>query len=145
VLQLDVMTNQDLLNEQIEAAFRPAMENRGVNTEYRQEVRIEAGTQASVPESSNREMTETRQTDSPRTFVVQMGSFLDKDNAEELQRRWRRKGYDAVLKPYHHQVLGKLYVVQLKPVNDPEKASQLMIQVEKEGHGKAIIIETSRA
>jgi type IV pilus assembly protein PilF len=143
VLQLDVMTNQDLLNEQIEAAFRPAMENRGVNTEYRQEVRIEAGTQASVPESSNREMTETRQTDSPRTFVVQMGSFLDKDNAEELQRRLRRKGYDAVLKPYHHQVLGKLYVVQLKPVNDPEKASQLMIQVEKEGHGKAIIIETS--
>ena len=82
------------------------------------------------------------QVDGPRTYIVQMGSFLDKENAEELQQRLRRKGYDAVLKPYRHQVLGQLYVVQLKPVNDPEKASQLMMQVEKEGHGKAIIIET---
>jgi ATP-dependent Clp protease adapter protein ClpS len=32
-------------------------------------------------------------------------------------------------------------VIQLKPVNDAEKASQLMTQVENEGHGKAIIIE----
>jgi cell division septation protein DedD len=72
---------------------------------------------------------------------VQLGSFLDKDNAESLQHRLRLKGYDAVIKPFRHQVLGSLYVVQLKPVNDADKASQLMMQVEREGHGKAIIIE----
>ena len=74
-------------------------------------------------------------------YTVQLGSFLDKENAEDLQQRLRRKGYDAVVKPFKHQVLGNLYVVQLKPVNDAEKASQLMMQVETEGHGKAIIIE----
>lgn len=141
VLYLDVMTNQDLLNEQIEAAFLPGATNLGVKTETRQDARIGADTPASVSESANKQPPETLGIDLPRTYVVQMGSFLDKDNAEELQQRLRRKGYAAVLKPFHHQVLGKLYVVQLKPVNDPEKASQLMMQVEKEGHGKAIIIE----
>ena len=72
---------------------------------------------------------------------MQLGSFLDKENAEDLQQRLRRKGYDAVVKPFSHQVLGQLYVVQLKPVNDADKASRLMMQVEKEGHGKAIILE----
>jgi len=142
LLQLDVMTNQDLLNEQVEAALRPTTANPGVNTEYQEEPKVGTGTQTSVSEPSHKELPEAPQADVPRTYIVQMGSFLDKENAEELQQRLRRKGYDAVLKPYQHQVLGQLYVVQLKPVNDPEKASQLMMQVEKEGHGKAIIIET---
>jgi type IV pilus assembly protein PilF len=141
VLQLEVMTNQDLLNEQIETTLRPGAANSGLSTEYRQEQKVGAGSQAMVSEPPSKELLETRQTGSPHTYIVQMGSFLDKDNAEGLQQRLRRKGYDAVLKPYHHQVLGQLYVVQLKPVYDPEKASQLMMQVEKAGHGKAIIIE----
>jgi len=53
----------------------------------------------------------------------------------------RRKGYEAIVKPFSHQVLGQLYVVQLKPVHDADRASQLMLQVEGEGHGKAIILE----
>jgi tetratricopeptide (TPR) repeat protein len=142
VLQLDVMTNQDLLNERVEAAVRPAAGDPGVNTGHQQEPKTAADVQASASEPPLKERPDAPPVDGPRTYIVQMGSFLDKDNAEELQQRLRRKGYDAVLKPYHHQVLGQLYVVQLKPVNDPEKASQLMMQVEKEGHGKAIIIET---
>jgi type IV pilus assembly protein PilF len=141
-LQLDVMTNQDLLNEQVEAALRSAPVNASLNTEYQQDPKVVAGAQASASEPPRKGPPETSQSDLPRTYIVQMGSFLDKDNAEELQQRLRRKGYDTVLKPYHHQVLGQLYVVQLKPVYDPEKASQLMMQVEKEGHGRAIIIET---
>jgi type IV pilus assembly protein PilF len=139
--QLDVMTNQDLLNEQLGAEFPRDAANSERNLEYQQEVKVGPGPSASRPESPEMDTQVPAQPEGPRIYTVQLGSFLDKDNAEDLQQRLRRKGYDAVVKPFKHQVLGQLYVVQLKPVNDAEKASQLMMQVEKEGHGKAIIIE----
>ena len=139
--QLDVMTNQDLLNEQLGSELPRAAANSGLNLEYQHEAKVGAGPSASGQQPPEKAAPGVAQVDGPVIYTVQMGSFLDKDNAEDLQQRLRRKGYDAVVKPFKHQVLGELYVVQLKPVNDAEKASQLMMQVEKEGHGKAIIIE----
>ena len=139
--QLEVMTNQDLLNDQLGLESPRAAANSELNLEYQQEAKVGAGRPTSAqPPLENSTQGEAR-TEGPRTYTVQLGSFLDKDNAEDLQQRLRRKGYDAVIKPFKHQVLGELYVIQLKPVNDAEKASQLMMQVENEGHGKAIIIE----
>ncbi len=139
--QLDVMTNQDLLNEKLGYEVPPAATDTGLNLEYQQEAKIDVGLPASSPKPPGKDAQEASQADGPRIYTVQLGSFLDKENAESLQQRLRLKGYDAVVKPFRHQVLGPLYVVQLKPVNDADKASQLMMQVEKEGHGKAIIIE----
>jgi tetratricopeptide (TPR) repeat protein len=139
--QLDVMTNQDLLNEQLGVEMPHAAANSIPNLEYQHEPKTGIGSSAPAQALPKKETTEAPQAEGPRTYIVQLGSFLDKDNAESLQQRLRHKGYDAVVKPFRHQVLGNLYVVQLKPVNDADKASQLMMQVEKEGHGKAIIIE----
>jgi len=76
------------------------------------------------------------------TYIVQVGSFLDKENAEILLRRLKDKGYDAVLKNFNHQFLGLVYVVQLKPVDEVAKASTLMAQVENEEQQvKPIIIK----
>jgi type IV pilus assembly protein PilF len=139
--QLDVMTNRDLLNEKLGYEAPPAATDTGLNLEYQQEAKIGVGLPASAQEPVVKSAQETSQADGPRIYTVQLGSFLDKENAESLQQRLRLKGYDAVIKPFRHQVLGPLYVVQLKPVNDADKASELMMQVESEGHGKAIIIE----
>jgi len=76
------------------------------------------------------------------TYIVQVASFLDKDNAEILLRRLKEKGYDAVLKNFNHQFLGSVYVVQLKPVEEAAKASTLLAQVENEEQQiKPIIIK----
>lgn len=111
VEQVDIIRNRELLDQQVAAVVRD--ERKGEN-------------QSSA---------------ASRHYIVQLGSFLDKDNAEDLQKKLERKGYTTVIKPYKHQVLGDLYVVQLKPVEDADKATMLMLQVEREGHGSAIIIE----
>jgi type IV pilus assembly protein PilF len=141
VSKLHVMTNQDLLNEQLGYEPPSAAANAELNLEYQQEAKVVASPPAPPQKLPEENAQEAPQADGPRTYTVQLGSFLDKENAESLQQRLRLKGYDAVVKPFKHQVLGHLYVVQLKPVNDAERAGRLMMQVEKEGHGKAIIIE----
>lgn len=75
------------------------------------------------------------------TYIVQVGSFLDKDNAEALRNKLKSSGYDPVVKPLQHQVLGQVYIVQLKPVTDEAQASSLMAQVEKDEEVKPIIIK----
>ena len=70
-----------------------------------------------------------------------MASFLDKEHAEELQKNLEKKGYTAVVKPLKHQVLGLVYVVQLKPVSTIAKASTLMTQLENEVKGKLVVIK----
>lgn len=75
------------------------------------------------------------------TYIVQLGSFVDKENAEEFQKKLESRGYEAVIKPFNHQVLGRLYVVQLKPVDDAEKASTLMTQIESQENLKPVMIK----
>jgi cell division protein FtsN len=75
-------------------------------------------------------------------FTVQVGSFKEKHNAEEMQQNLRKKGYDAVLKPMVHPSLGQLYVVQLQPVSDVSKASTLMMQIKHEEKVKPVILKT---
>lgn len=74
-------------------------------------------------------------------YVVQLASFLDKEHAEELRQTLGKKGYTTVVKPLKHQVLGLVYVVQLKPVSTISKASTLMTQLENDVKGKLVIIK----
>lgn len=73
-------------------------------------------------------------------YIVQLGSFLDKENAELMRQRLKTKGYDPIVKPVQHQVLGQVYIVQLHPVKDESKASTLMAQVERVEKVRPIII-----
>lgn len=74
-------------------------------------------------------------------YIVQIASFLDKENAEDIKRKLQLRGYDAVVKPFHHNVLGQVYVVQLKPVGTITKATTLMTQLEAAIEGKLVIIK----
>jgi type IV pilus assembly protein PilF len=74
-------------------------------------------------------------------YIVQLGSFVDKDKAVETKNRLQEKGYNPIVKPVKHNVLGSVYVIQLKPVNNFSKASTLMTQLGSEVEGEAVIIK----
>ena len=104
--------------------------------------------QASIGGDSQK--TEARKTDSEKKstdssgllFTVQVGSFKEKQNAEEMQQSLQKKGYAVLLKPVVHPTLGQLYVVQLQPVADVSKASTLMMQIKHEEKVKPVILKT---
>ncbi|MHC1741641.1 MAG: tetratricopeptide repeat protein [Syntrophobacteraceae bacterium] len=74
-------------------------------------------------------------------YIVQVGSFLEKENAEKLRKKLASEGYDALVRPFSHQSLGKIFVVQLKPVEDATRANTLMAEVEKLAQIKPIVIK----
>ncbi len=74
-------------------------------------------------------------------FTVQVGSFKEKQNAEELQQNLAKRGYGVVVKSTNHPSLGQLYVVQLQPVNDVRKASTLMAQIKQEARVQPVLLK----
>jgi cell division septation protein DedD len=76
-------------------------------------------------------------------YVIQVGSFKEKQNAEELRQDLVKRGYDVVIKPRNHPKLGPLFVVQLEPVAEESKASTLMTQVGHEAKVKPVLLRVS--
>ena len=74
-------------------------------------------------------------------FIVQFGSFVDREQAELAKKNIEDKGYKAVVKPLKHDVLGQVYVIQLQPVNSSSKASTLMTQLGSETEGEPVILK----
>lgn len=74
-------------------------------------------------------------------YIVQVGSYLDRQNAERLRDRLKAEGFKSLVKPFQHDVLGPVYVVQLKAGNDVEKAKTLVDRIERERKVNAIIIK----
>ena len=77
----------------------------------------------------------------PYRYMVQVGSFVDREKAEEIKTRLERKGYRAVIKTLKHRVLGKIFVIQLQPVNSASSAATLMTQLSGETEGEPVIIK----
>jgi cell division septation protein DedD len=75
-------------------------------------------------------------------YAVQVGSFKDKKNADELQKNLLKKGYQTDVKVSVHPTLGQLYVVTLKPVESLSKANTLMEQIKNEEKVKPILTES---
>lgn len=78
-----------------------------------------------------------------RLFTVQLGSFKERHNAEELKETFTKKGYSVVVKPLNHPTLGPLFVVQLEPVSDERKANTLMAQIRQESKIKPVIVRVA--
>jgi cell division protein FtsN len=73
-------------------------------------------------------------------YVIQVGSFKEKQNAEEMKQNLAKRGYDTVIRPYNHPKLGPLFVVQLQPVAEESRASTLMTQVGHEAKVKPVLL-----
>jgi cell division protein FtsN len=74
-------------------------------------------------------------------YIVQVGSFLEKENAEGVRKKLENKGYSSVVKPFNHPSKGSIYVVQLVPVEDSKEASSLLTRIESEEKLKPLIIK----
>ena len=66
---------------------------------------------------------------------------MDREKAEEMRKSLREKGYTAVIKPLKHKVLGRVYVIQLKPEASFSKASTLMTQLGSDVPGEPVILK----
>ena len=74
-------------------------------------------------------------------YIVQLGSFMDKEKAEEIKTRLNGNGYSAVVKHRNHMMLGKVFVIQLQPVDSASKATRLMTQLRGQFEGEPAIIK----
>ncbi|MCE5243746.1 MAG: tetratricopeptide repeat protein [Syntrophobacteraceae bacterium] len=81
---------------------------------------------------------------SPETqwkYIIQVGSFLTRENAEKIQKRLEYRGYSTTIKDCRHKVLGSIFVVQLKPIVDESKAGTVMVGLESEKHVTPVLIK----
>jgi Flp pilus assembly protein TadD len=65
-------------------------------------------------------------------YVVQLGTFTKKGNAERLIQRLKEKGYSPLMKDYELPDLGIVHAVRLEPVASLVQARTLKKRIEKE-------------
>jgi general secretion pathway protein A len=65
-------------------------------------------------------------------YIVRFGPFVDKETAEGIKARLRENGYRAVVKTVRHPAAGKVFVIQLQPVDSASRATKLMTQLRGE-------------
>ncbi|GLI34384.1 SPOR domain-containing protein [Desulforhabdus amnigena] len=128
--QLEVVDDQDLQGSQASPPEEGAWQSRQESgTHSRAQKKAKAVTATASPSVKR------------ATYIVQVGSYLNKSNAEDEKRKLEAKGYDVVMKKFTHQVLGPLYVIQLKPEEDEARAADLLSQIQGSGDVKPIIIK----
>ncbi len=74
------------------------------------------------------------------TYIVQVGTYGRARNAERIKKTLQDKGYDAIVKPFKHQEMGELHVVQLTPVDSHPKALDLVNRIKDEDFPDAIVV-----
>jgi general secretion pathway protein A len=74
-------------------------------------------------------------------YVVKVGSFVDRDKAENLKTHLNKKGYDAIVKSMKDGTRGNVYVIELQPVGTVSTAATLTAQLNGAIEGKPEIVE----
>jgi cell division septation protein DedD len=74
-------------------------------------------------------------------YAIRIGSFEDREKAEEMKTSLEEKGYNASVKTLKQQASGKVFVIQLRAVNGFSRAAKLMEQLSSEVEGEPEIIK----
>ncbi|SPF49935.1 exported hypothetical protein [Syntrophobacter sp. SbD1] len=74
-------------------------------------------------------------------YMVELGSFVDKEKAEQVKANLLEKGYSATVKSRKDQALGEIFVIQFGPVASLSKATTLMTQLGGEIEGQPVIVK----
>jgi len=137
----DMANDQILRNEESATAYPSAAANPPVKRQEMRGTEMVAGVSAPLlPPAGNMEH-EQAGAEGPHCYTVHVASFRDEEDAEKLQRRLLKKGFDALIKPINYQGVGRLYAVQLKPADSADIANELLMQVQKVRRGKMKIIK----
>jgi tetratricopeptide (TPR) repeat protein len=75
------------------------------------------------------------------SYVVQVGTFRDRENADRMRERLAGMGYEAVIKTFPHQTLGSMYSVQIRQIEEFTTANALVAEIERAERVKPIILK----
>jgi tetratricopeptide (TPR) repeat protein len=75
------------------------------------------------------------------SYVVQVGTFRDRENADRMRERLIGMGYEAVVKTFPHQTLGSMYSVQIRQIEEFTTANALVAEIERAERVKPIILK----
>ncbi len=64
-----------------------------------------------------------------KTYVVQLGAFTKRENADKLFSELQAKNYPVILKTLDHKDFGHMYLVRLKPYSDRVEAERMATEL----------------
>lgn len=65
-----------------------------------------------------------------KSYVVQIGAFTKKENAERLLTQLQTKNYPAIMKLLDHKDFGQMYLVRLRPFENRAEADRYATELE---------------
>jgi DedD protein len=74
-------------------------------------------------------------------WIIQVGSFSQRKNALELQKKLRKQGFATFLDSLGTEKNGKLYRLKVGPELNKERAEAIKSQLEKQYQLQAILVE----
>ena len=80
-----------------------------------------------------------KDTDKPKAWVVQVGSFSNRTNALSLQNKLRKKGYAAFIE-FVKNANGGVYRVRVGPEVNHDKAVALAADMQKKAGVKGVVM-----
>jgi cell division septation protein DedD len=84
-------------------------------------------------------------TSSTPVYVVQVGAFSRKENAERISRRLKEHGFQVNVSPFRHKSLGRLYLVRLDPLPSEEQARKAADRIAALEKTKPMVIKLDKA
>lgn len=80
----------------------------------------------------------------PDRFVIRLSACRIRENAEKVCSQFQKEGYDAVVRDSRRATPGRLYVVELKPMNDLPMAKSVMAKIQEQGKFQPLMISHLR-
>lgn len=102
------------------------------------------GSKADMAREPGGSPTMTPTPDTP-VYVVQVGAFSRKENAERISRRLKEHGFQVNVSPFQHKSLGRLYLVRLDPLPSEEQARKAADKIAALEKTKPMVIKIDKA
>ena len=67
----------------------------------------------------------------PQTYIVQIGAFTKRENAEKLHEQLRAKNYPVILKELQHEKFGPMFLVRLEPTTQKDEAQKKLADLKR--------------
>lgn len=73
-------------------------------------------------------------------WLIQVGSFSQKENANTLRNQLRKQGFSAFIETDESTGQGTLYKLRIGPELDKKKAEEMKLRLEKKNNIKTILV-----
>lgn len=77
-----------------------------------------------------------------KVWVVQLGAFRVKENAEKLTAKLKTGGFPVIMHPLNHSKNGQLYVVALEPTPNRTEAQKWQSDLKSKSYDTNIVLHT---